>query len=153
MYVKSDPGTKGYESRDMPIHAQLPVLWHDTIDAALATLGFRPTQWAHALGPLLTVGDTKASKKLQRALMDRFAIADVGEVRRILRMAMTSNYGKGTLTIGQKDYALNTLVRSGINWTPNPFPRRAKGRNCPRLSQASCYSWGSWASNPLARYP
>ena len=43
-------------------------------------------------------------KRLRKALMDRFAMTDMGEVSLILGMAVTRNYDAGTLAITQKDY-------------------------------------------------
>lgn len=48
-------------------------------------------------------------------------MTNVGKVSRILGMAVTRGYDKGTPTIDQKDYALNALERFGIP-DSNPVP-------------------------------
>ena len=111
--------------------AQSPILCYDTIDVALVTLGFQTTQsnpLVYTNGSndtiailtlcvddiLITGGDAEVLKKLKTSLMDRFAMTDMGEVNRILGMIFTRDCEKGTLTIDQKDFALNTLEQFGM---------------------------------------
>ena len=63
---------------------------------------------------LITGRSEEVVKRLKKALMNRFAMTDMGEVSRILGMAVNRDYDAGTLTITQKDYAKNILKRFGM---------------------------------------
>ncbi len=111
--------------------SQSPALWYDTIDVALLGIGFTPTSsdpcvYTHGTDDtfailtlyvddiLISGNNPGVVKRLKKALMDRFAMTDMGEVSLILGMSVTRNYEKGTLTITQKDYVHNILERYGM---------------------------------------
>ena len=111
--------------------AQSPVLWYDTINAEMLTVGFTPTQsdpcvYTHGSGDtlviltlyvddiLITGKDESVVRHLKKALTDRFAMSDMGEVSLILGMTVTRDYDQGTLSITQKDYVENILERFGM---------------------------------------
>ena len=151
MYAKLAPGQEATDGKTgVPLVmklkrslyglAQSPVLWYDTIDAALLGIGFTPTLsdpcvythgsddtfailTLHVDDILITGRSEEVVKRLKKALMDRFAMTDMGEVSLILGMAVTRDYDAGTLTITQKDYVKNILERFGmLNSNPGHTP-------------------------------
>ena len=53
---------------------------------------------------LLSGANQKVVQRLEKALMDLFAMTDMDEVSLILGMSVSRDYDKGTLTISQADY-------------------------------------------------
>lgn len=53
-------------------------------------------------------------KQLKKAITDRFAMTDMGEVSLILGMTVTRDYETGTLSITQKNYVNNIIERFGM---------------------------------------
>ena len=111
--------------------SQSPALWHDAIVAARPGMGSIPTSsdpcvYTHGSDGTfailtLCVGDIRISggsceavKRLKKALVDRFAMTDMGEVSLILGMNVTKNYKEGTLTTTRKDYVQNIPERYGM---------------------------------------
>ena len=108
--------------------AQSPVLWYDTIDGVLAVIGVRPTQsdpcvYTHDSGVtlviltlyvddiLITGKHPTLVEQKEKELKERFEMADMGEVSRLLGMEVTRDYDKGTLAITQTTYVDNILER------------------------------------------
>ena len=100
--------------------AQSPVLWYDTINSAMLTVGLTPTQSDPCVYTyeeddtlvilslyvddiLVTGNDEKIIKQLKKALTNRLAMTDMGEVSLIFGMKVARDYKQGTLSISQVD--------------------------------------------------
>ena len=111
--------------------AQSPVLWNDTTNAAMLTVGLTPTPSDPCVYTyeeddtpvilslyvddiLITGNDEKIVKQLKKALTNRFAMTDMGEVSLIFGMKVTRDYKQGTLSISQVDYVNSILERFGM---------------------------------------
>ena len=111
--------------------AQSPVLWYYTIDGVLVVIGFRSTQsdpsvYTHGSGVILVIltlyiDDILITKKdptlveqKKKEFKERFEMADMGEVSRILGMEVTRDYDEGTVAITQTAYVDNILERFGM---------------------------------------
>ena len=98
--------------------SQSPTLRYDTIDVALLGIGFTPTssdpcvftRGSNDTCAMLTLclddilisrSNHGVVKRLKKALMDRFAMTDMGEVSLILAMNVTRSYEEGTFTSTQ----------------------------------------------------
>ena len=101
--------------------ARSRALWHRTIDTAFLDIGFIPTTsdpcvYTYGRDSALTIltiyvddilfsgANQKVVQRLEKALMDLFAMTDMDEVSLILGMSVSRDYDKGTLTISQADY-------------------------------------------------
>ena len=142
VYVKMAPGqeVKDLKTGEPMVYklkrslcglAQSPVLWTDIINAAMLTVGLTPTQsdpcvktyevedilviLSLCVDDILIIGnDEKIVKQLKKALTNRFAVTDMGEVSLILGMKVTRHYRQGTLSICQVDYVNSILERFGM---------------------------------------
>ena len=111
--------------------AQSRVRWYDTIDAALRGIGLTltlsgPCVYTHGSDDtfailimyvddiVITGRSEEVVKRLKKALMDRFAMTDMGEVSRFLGMAVTQDYDAGPQATTQTDYVKNVLERFGM---------------------------------------
>ena len=62
----------------------------------------------------LSGANEKVVLRLRKALMDRFALTNMGEVRLILGMSVTTDSDKGNLTKCQEGYLRKVLKRFGM---------------------------------------
>lgn len=128
--------------------------WYDTIDVGLLGIGFTPT-WSDPCvythesddtftiltlyidGILISGRNLGVVKGLKKALMDRFATTDMGEVSLVLSMDVTRNYGDGLL---RKNMTFIIIWRGTGCWTATPFTRRDVGHKFPSNNPRISYS-------------
>ena len=123
---------------------QSPKNWFSTIDHHLGKIGFRslksdPCVYVYEVendsviltfyvdDVLLLGANKQLLDKLQKKLMDRFEITNMGDVSRVLGTNVTRDREEGTITINHKDYTEDIVQRYGMQgrnpaYTPGVGP-------------------------------
>ena len=83
---------------------------------------------------LIAGPDKKFLARVNKPLMDKFTMSDLGEVSRILGMKITRDRVNNKLSISQTDYALSILERFGMK-DCNPVSTPNTGGERPLTSQ------------------
>ena len=112
--------------------AQSPGNYFHTIDPVLISIGFVPPKsdtctyiYTHDgviimltlyVDDLLVIGgDIQLIEKIRSKLMEKFKMADMGDVSLVLEMQMTRDREKKTLTFSQEEYIKSILGLSLIH--------------------------------------
>ena len=111
---------------------QSPSVWNSTVDKDLRKMGFTPTAsdtcvYTKGSGntyimltlfvdDLLITGRSNASMaEVRRELMEKFAMADLGDVPQILGIKVKRDEAAGTIELSQGEYILSVLERFNMS--------------------------------------
>ena len=115
---------------------QSPRCWYGTVDEHVVKIGFKclksdPCVYIYSEGgaiyvlilyvdDLLLLGkDRKVLERMNRKLMGRFSMTDMGDVSLVLGMKVTRDRTKGAVVITQENHVESLLERYGMG-TYNP---------------------------------
>ena len=150
VYVKMAPGYEELNNDGVPMVMRLlkslyglrqsPRCWYGTVDEHVVEIGFKslksnPCVYIYSEGSaiyfstlyvddvLLLAKDRKGLERINRKLMGRFSMTDMGDVSLVLGMEVTRDRTKGTVTITQENYVKSLLERYGMgNCNPAHTP-------------------------------